>query len=151
MTDEKGGAVETARGMYPGKSTLCYGVQWDAVMRWISKDSNLSKYLTNSDGKGNYKDKDSSNNPANTGSNPAYQMKNIYDMAGNVHEWTMEASYTLFRVHRGGNYKYYRLPVQIVQSRAAAATIRTAAATKSVFVSLYMCRTECCENLIYKM
>ena len=27
MTDETGGAVEKARGMYPGKSTLCYGVQ----------------------------------------------------------------------------------------------------------------------------
>ena len=104
MTDETGGAVEKARGMYPGKSTLCYGVQWDAVMRWISKDSNLSKYLTNSDGKGNYKDEDSSNNPANTGSNPAYQMKNIYDMAGNVYEWTMEAYFTDSRVTRGGNY-----------------------------------------------
>ena len=42
MNDEKGGAVELSRNFagqnhYTNvKSTLCYGVQWDAVMRWIS-------------------------------------------------------------------------------------------------------------------
>ena len=43
------------------------------------------------------------------------------------------------------------LPVQVFQSRAATATVRTTATTASAFVSLYMCRAECCENLIYKM
>ena len=100
MTDEKGGAVEKARGMYPGKSTLCYGVQWDAVMRWISKDSNLSQYLTNSEERGNY----NTSNPIPTGSVEKYQMKKIYDMAGNVWEWTMEAYSTVNRVSRGGDY-----------------------------------------------
>ena len=104
MTDETEGAVEKARGMYPGKSTLCYGVQWDAVMRWIRKDDILSQYLKDSTGKGNHQDEDSTNNPAKTGSNLAYQMKNIYDMAGNVWEWTMEASHTDLRVNRGGCY-----------------------------------------------
>ena len=102
MTDEKGGAVEKARGMYPGKSTLCYGVQWDAVMRWISKDSNLSQYLTNSEERGNY----NTSNRIPTGSVEKYQMKKIYDMAGNVWEWTMEASNTGNRVIRGGEYLY---------------------------------------------
>ena len=100
MIDETGGAVEEARRMYPGKSTLVYGVQWDAVMRWISKDSILLQYLTNSTVKGNY----NNSNSITTGSNPAYQMKNIYDMAGNVWEWTMEANYTNLRVRRGGDY-----------------------------------------------
>ena len=100
MTTETGGAVEKARGMYLGKSTLCYGVQWDAVMRWINKDSILTPYLTNSTEKGNY----GTNNPIPTGSNENYKMKNIYDMAGNVWEWTMEAFHTDSRVNRGGFY-----------------------------------------------
>ena len=122
MTDETGGAVEEARGMYLGKSTLVYGVQWDAVMRWIRKDDTLSQYLKDSTGKGNYQDEDSTNNPAKTGSNPAYQIKNIYDMAGNVREWTMEAYFTGDRVNRGGfytvtgsgspvTYRDYNLPI----------------------------------------
>ena len=100
MTDETGGAVEKARGMYPGKSTLCYGVQWDAIMRWISKDTSLVQYLKESTGKGNY----GASNPIPTGSVEKYQMKKIYDMAGNVREWTMEAYITGNRVSRGGNY-----------------------------------------------
>ena len=102
MIDEKGGAVEKSRGMYPGKSILCYGVQWDAVMRWISKDTSLVQYLKESTGKGNY----AASNTIKTGSNMEYQMKNIYDMAGNVREWTMEACNTDGRVGRGGNYVY---------------------------------------------
>jgi len=108
MTVETGGAVELARKMYPKNngeygvtSTLVYGVQWDAVMRWISKDTSLSSYLTDSTGKGNYSDEDDTNNPAPTGSNDSYQLKNIYDMAGNCCELTMEARETNYRVFRG--------------------------------------------------
>ena len=56
-TTATGGAVAVSRGMYTQgvTSTLCYGVQWDAVMRWISQDNNLKVYITNSSGKGNYK------------------------------------------------------------------------------------------------
>lgn len=100
MTNETGGAVEKAREMYPGHSTLCYGVQWDAVMRWISRDSTSIEYLTDSSEIGNY----NTSKPIETGTNPIYQLKNIYDMAGNVWEWTMEAYNTDFRVRRGGSY-----------------------------------------------
>ena len=109
MFHETGGAVEKARkfrtqsGHTNVISTLVYGVQWDAVMRWISEDENLAGYLTDSTGKGNYET--SSTIP--TGSNPEYQLKNIYDMAGNVYEWTMEAYSTDFRVIRGGHYNNY--------------------------------------------
>ena len=91
--DETGGAVALARNVYPKDSenevasTLCYGVQWDAIMNWISKDNNLSKYLTDSSQIGNYSN---SGSPAKTGANDNYQTKNIYDLAGNVGEWTME-------------------------------------------------------------
>ena len=107
-TSELGGAVEKARsfstqsGHTNVTSTLVYGVQWDAVMRWISEDENLAKYLTESTGKGNY----NTGGTIPTGSNPEYQLKNIYDIAGNVWEWTMEAYSTDNRVHRGGTYSY---------------------------------------------
>ena len=106
-TSELGGAVEKARnfstqsGHTNVTSTLVYGVQWDAVMRWISEEGNLAGYfLTNSNGKGNY----GTSSTIPTGSNPEYQLKNIYDMAGNVSEWTMEAHSTDNRVYRGGGY-----------------------------------------------
>ena len=99
MTTETGGAVQMSRGMYTGHSTLVYGVQWDAVMRWIYNDASLRGYLTDSSEKGNY-----SGSVINTGSNSSYQMKNIFDMAGNLWEWTMEACDTAARVGRGGIY-----------------------------------------------
>lgn len=34
----------------------------------------------------------------------ANKQKNIYDMAGNVYEWTMEAYNNGYRVYRGGRY-----------------------------------------------
>ena len=110
------GAVAKAKGMYTDKntygvtSTLIYGTQWDAIMSWIdpayktSTCDTSSSYVANSTGKGNYKDDDDSNNPATCGSSDAYRVKNIYDLAGNVFEWTMEAYSTDDRVGRGGDY-----------------------------------------------
>ena len=98
MSDETGGAVEKARCMYEN-STLCYGVQWDAAMRWISKDSLLKGILTDSTDKGNY---DTTGNIIKTGSNENYEIKNIYDIAGNVSEWTMESYGMNEKIARGG-------------------------------------------------
>lgn len=98
MSDETGGAVEKARSMYEN-STLCYGVQWDAIMRWISKDSSIKAILEDSTDKGNY---DANGNIIETGSNESYQVKNIYDIAGNVSEWTMESYGMTQKIARGG-------------------------------------------------
>ena len=112
--ETKDGAVKVARSMYNNiytgnkntetnvKSTLCYGVQWDAVMNFI--DSNYVNgtaegYVKNSENQGNY-----TGNIAKTGDQETYAIKNIYDMAGNVYEWTMEAYDTDNRVCRGGDY-----------------------------------------------
>ena len=98
MTDETGGAAQIARSMYEN-STLCYGVQWDAIMRWINQDTSINYVLEDSSTKGNY---DESGNLIKTGNYEEYQIKNIYDLAGNVAEWTMESYGTTQKVVRGG-------------------------------------------------
>ena len=120
-TGTTGGAVELSRNFANVKnyktvtSTLIYGVQWDAVMKWMENVSNPNvkgkTYIQDSTGMGWYSDNYNSGNSdhktgidigeENKGSN---QVKKIYDLAGNVYEWTMESCYTNSRVHRGGGY-----------------------------------------------
>ena len=88
-------------------TTMIWGCQWDAVMRWMynSGDEEKKTYTYDSTGKGNYYDTNG-NNKIPTGSNDAYAINNIYDMAGNVFDWTIEANRTDFRVVRGGCINY---------------------------------------------
>ena len=146
------GAVYLSKHMYDSKdigatSTLCYGVQWDAIMKFV-EDSTHS--TTNSTNWGNYNDAsftinrgkyakygslstwydyntalencvtyangtstkvkgDNSSSTSillTTGASDSLKAKNIFDLAGNVEEWTMEAFYYRLptRVYRGGNY-----------------------------------------------
>ena len=116
-TGTTGGAVELSRNFANVKnyktvtSTLIYGVQWDAVMKWMENVSNPNvkgkTYIQDSTGMGWYDD-NSGGNPQKTGTDignkGSNQVKKIYDLAGNVYEWTMESCYTNSRVHRGGGY-----------------------------------------------
>ena len=89
-------------------SSMIWGCQWDATMRWMQTSSNpeVVNYVTNSTGKGNYAGTQGSRNQKiATGSKTAYAVNNIYDMAGNVWDWTLEASATTYRVYRGGYYR----------------------------------------------
>ena len=81
-------------------TSMLWGCQWDATLRWMQTSSNseVANFPTNSEGKGNY-----SGSKKATGSNSDYAVNNIYDMAGNVFEWTMEAFYTNSRAKRGGS------------------------------------------------
>ena len=47
---------------------------------------------------------DEANTFAPTGYNEMYKVKNIYDLAGNIWEWTLEAYGTNNRIKRGGRY-----------------------------------------------
>ena len=113
------GAVARAKGMYADKeeyavtSTLIYGAQWDAIMAWIDPAYKTTtceedSFVRNSEGKGNYNEDANTNDwkgdVATCGISDNYRVKNIYDLAGNVYEWTMEAYSTYNRVSRGGGY-----------------------------------------------
>ena len=126
MKNETGGAVQKAKefanekGYTSVTSTLMYGVQWDAIMAWIeprykSQDIEIKKdlleeknFVADSTGKGNYREDENTNSwkgkVTTTGASDDYDVKNIYDLAGNVLEWTMESYYTNYRVVRGGYY-----------------------------------------------
>ena len=86
-------------------TTMIWGCQWDAVMRWMynSGDEEKKTYTYDGTGKGNYYNTNG-NQPIPTGSNDAYSVNNIYDMVGNVYDRTIEASLTNYRVSRGGHY-----------------------------------------------
>ena len=121
------GAVYLSKSLYPENSTsnvvstLCYGVQWDAVMNFMKDVPNLyvsgAKYIEFSIGMGHYDFSFDSDGKSVSVDGPKvqpsgyYAVKNIYDMAGNVSEWTME-SYDMTisnknyigRVARGGHF-----------------------------------------------
>ena len=81
-------------------TTMIWGCQWDAVMRWMynSGDEEKKEYIYNvNEQKGNYTTKSQV-----TGSNPSYAINNIYDMTGNVWDRTMEVCNVYCRVYRGG-------------------------------------------------
>ena len=127
------GAVYLSKHMYDKKdigatSTLCYGVQWDAAMRFVADSTHSTSNSTNW---GNYKNNawnitrttakyeqtgswtDITSNKEKTssesfllttGASDSFKAKNIFDLAGNVYEWTMEANFSTSRVYRGGHY-----------------------------------------------
>ncbi len=70
--------------IYIGKSKLCSSYAWNTALKFI--DGETGTYAVNSVG-GNYKE---NGGLKNTG---YHALKNIYDMGGNVYEWTTE-SYT---------------------------------------------------------
>ena len=92
-------------------SSLMFGVQWDLVLKHIevkevAKGTALatiqSKLRSDSTGLGNY----GGSSIILTGSNEKYKTMNVYDLAGNVWEWTLE--YTTYTkspcVYRGGEF-----------------------------------------------
>ena len=68
-------------------STLTYGCEWDAMCRYIGDSQRTTP---------------TKDNVELTGSVASDVSKNIYDLAGNCCEWTMEAYTTVARVLRGG-------------------------------------------------
>ena len=94
------------------KSTMIWGCLWDRTLIWLAETNQASSgvngksyaEIVNSSGWGNY-ERDSGGTGAKqpTGNSETWKANNIYDMAGNVYDWTIEAKYTSARVPRGGS------------------------------------------------
>lgn len=69
-------------------SSMIWGCQWHQILIWMKDVKNINSptehYITNTTGMGKL---DGEN--VKTGSSENYKVKNIYDMAGNLGDWTL--------------------------------------------------------------
>ena len=132
------GAVKLSKDLYKEKdvgvtSTLIYGSQWDATLRFVKDDNHnvndsinwgnydvssfifTGKYNTSLSGS-TWNDAKEMTKPASkgylitTGASDQNKAKNIYNLAGNVFEWTMESNASN-RVLRGGKCFNFGSPI----------------------------------------
>ena len=103
-------------------TSMIWGCQWDITLKWMQRygSEDVRNFTTDSKLHGNFKDTELKykvnstsaeqtkaagvQNIIPTGSSETTKVNNIYDMAGNVSDWTIEAYSTVLRVTRGGNY-----------------------------------------------
>lgn len=83
-------------------SSMIWGCEWDETLKWFQKSSKeeVRNYVVDSSQKGNY----GTGSIIATGSNENYKINNIYDLAGNLFEWTLEAAPSEYRTMRGGSF-----------------------------------------------
>ena len=98
---------------------MIWGNQWDRTLMWLIETGSKTKEQIADDSTswGNYYNatfeyvnssgstatkNEGSSTRIPTGSAEYTKANNIYDLAGNVRDWTMEANSTFYRVYRGG-------------------------------------------------
>ena len=103
---------------------MIWGNQWDRTLMWLIETGSKTKEQIADDSTswGNYYNatfeyvnssgstatkNEGSSTRIPTGSAEYTKANNIYDLVGNVRDWTMETSSTLYRVYRGGYYSSY--------------------------------------------
>ena len=97
-------------------TSVVYGIQWDATLRFIVSDTynvnNSTRWGNYSTSELNYTDANGNTNIKKngevrllkTGASEETKAKNIYDIAGNTYEWTVETTSSGARIVRGGCY-----------------------------------------------
>ena len=103
------------------ETRMIWVCQWDVTMNWLISSGSKTSDEVNKDSSswGNYKgtsvkaDDGTTEIKAsgdvqvlNTGKTTFTMANNIYDLAGNVSEWTQEAYGTNGRAYRGGDYNF---------------------------------------------
>ena len=100
---------KSLRGTNPIKTGLIWGIQWDETLKWLI-DSGEKTYeeINNSKDWGNHYDNTASGHGSlrATGYSESWKANNIYDLAGNIWEWTMLTYNSDYRYYRGGYFKY---------------------------------------------
>ncbi len=92
------------------ETSMILGSQWDRTLMWLVESGDKTKeQICNSRDWGNYYDSTGEAEAGNgtirpTGYSESWKANNIYDLAGNVYDWTMEANSSNNRVLRGGYY-----------------------------------------------
>ena len=91
-------ALSNAKSMYTSSeftSSLLTGAAWDRTLSWLEETGKvtLEEIIVDSKSWGNYYNDSFSGTTSliNTGSMPQTETNNIYDLAGNLLEWTTEA------------------------------------------------------------
>ncbi len=97
-------SMAASYGYDPNKvgTKLLNGTDWDTTVKWIK---NAGINVSNSTAWGNHSDSPLAGHGfvQISGFSETWKAKNIYDLAGNVWEWTSEIS-TTFRLGRGGSF-----------------------------------------------
>ena len=101
-------ALSNAKNMYTSSeftSSLLTGVAWDRTLGWLYETGAVTwqEILIDSKSWGNYADNSFSNTTSliNTGSMTETEKNHIYDLAGNLYEWTTELAYSFRSIIRG--------------------------------------------------
>ena len=86
------------------QSSMVWGSQYDAMLNWAIKGADAVKATQNTNASHSLSETYQPGKQTVTGKTD--KINNIYDLEGNVREWTLEANYTYLRVLRGGYYSY---------------------------------------------
>lgn len=84
---------------------MIWGSQYDAMLNWAMKGTDKAKVTSSTNG--------NHSGSVVTCGNSTYstdKINNIYDLGGNLYEWTQEASSTTYRASRGGRYSFSTTP-----------------------------------------